>query len=56
MSAWEYRVEDLSEVQTVNQLNFIGKEGWELVHVQVEMMPTRLYRCFFKRKKEESLF
>lgn len=56
MTAWEYRIEDLSEVQTENQLNFIGKEGWELVYVQHQTTPPPHYRCFFKRKKEESLF
>jgi hypothetical protein len=56
MTGWEYRVEELSDIQTANQLNFIGKEGWELVYVQVKESETSAYRCFFKRRKEESLF
>ncbi len=56
MTVWEYRIEELSNVQTANQLNFIGKEGWELVYVQHEAAPPPIYRCFFKRKKEDSLF
>ena len=56
MTVWEYRIEDLSEIQTANQLNFIGKEGWELVYVQNDGTPSHIYRCFFKRKKEDSLF
>ena len=56
MTLWEYRIEELSEVQTANQLNFIGKEGWELVFVQHTATTPMVYRCFFKRKKEESLF
>ena len=56
MSTWEYRVEELSEIQAANQLNFIGKEGWELIYVHFQESPVRTYRCFFKRKVESSLF
>ncbi|MFI5303284.1 MAG: hypothetical protein ACHQYP_00690 [Nitrospiria bacterium] len=56
MTAWEYRVEELSEVQTSNQLNFIGKEGWELVYVRYKEGQASSYLCFFKRQKDGSLF
>lgn len=56
MTAWEYRVEELSEVQTANQLNFIGKEGWELVYVRYQENQESTFLCFFKRQKDESLF
>lgn len=52
---WEYRIEELSGVQTDNQLNFIGAEGWELVHVQYKGNAPAPYTCFFKRPKETSL-
>ena len=56
MTEWEYRVEELSAVQTVNQLNFVGKEGWELVSVERKPGEPAMYLCFFKRKRGESLF
>jgi hypothetical protein len=51
VTAWEYRVEHLSQIQVANQLNFMGKEGWELVtvfHVPDAEYP---YECFFKRPR-----
>ena len=46
---WEYRVEQLSQIQVANQLNFMGKEGWELVSVIHSPDAEYPYECFFKR-------
>lgn len=51
VTAWEYRVEHLSEVQVANQLNFMGKEGWELVTVFHAPDAEYPYECFFKRPR-----
>ena len=56
MTIWEYRLEELSEVQVENQLTFIGAEGWELVCIHFKENAPSPYICFFKRKKEESSF
>lgn len=50
---WEYRVEQLSEVQMSNQLNFMGKEGWELTTVLQEADAEYPYRCIFKRLRAD---
>ena len=55
MKSWEYRVEDLSEAQIGNQLNFIGSEGWELVWVRYGEKSPYPFTCFFKRPKESGL-
>jgi len=47
--AWEYRVEQLSQVQIANQLNFMGKDGWELVTVFHKPDDEYPYECFLKR-------
>ncbi|MBI5136580.1 MAG: hypothetical protein HZA24_04480 [Nitrospirae bacterium] len=46
---WEYRVEHLSQVQMANQLNFMGKDGWELVAVVHSPEGEYPYECFLKR-------
>ena len=56
MTSWEYRVEELSEVQAANQLNFIGVEGWELVYIHYKENAPFPYICFFKRPKTETSF
>lgn len=50
-TAWEYRVEKLSQVQISNQLNFMGKEGWELVTVFHDADAEYPYECFLKRPR-----
>ncbi|MDH5526742.1 MAG: hypothetical protein OEY97_05480 [Nitrospirota bacterium] len=50
-SAWEYRVEQLSSVQLSNQLNFLGKEGWELVTVLHNPDAEYPYECICKRRR-----
>lgn len=49
MIKWEYKTEDLAAVQMENQLNFLGKEGWELVHVTHHPEAEFPYFCIFKR-------
>ncbi|MBI3605081.1 MAG: hypothetical protein HY202_03525 [Nitrospirae bacterium] len=56
MRAWEYRVEELSAVQITNQLNFIGNDGWELIHIRFQEGEAPSYLCFFKRQKDQGLF
>jgi len=46
---WEYRVEHLSQVQMANQLNFMGKDGWELISVLPNPDAEYPYDCFLKR-------
>ncbi len=50
-TVWEYRVEPLSQVQIANQLNFMGKDGWELVTVVFNGDDEYPYQCFLKRSK-----
>lgn len=54
MSAWEYRVELLAEEQIANQLNFLGREGWELVQLVHKLDTPYPYQAFFKREKAET--
>jgi len=51
VKAWEYRVEYLSQVQMGNQLNFMGKDGWELVSVVHNQEAEYPYECFLKRPR-----
>jgi len=44
-------VEHLSQIQVANQLNFMGKEGWELVTVFHLPDAEYPYECFFKRPR-----
>ncbi len=53
-NAWEYRVEHLSQVQMANQLNFMGKDGWELVTVFFNPEAEYPYDCFLKRPVNSS--
>ncbi len=53
---WRYRIEGLAAVaadQIVNQLDFLGEEGWELVAVlPPEIFASeegKLLHCVFKR-------
>jgi len=48
-NGWEYRVENLSQVQIGNQLNFMGKDGWELVTVIHNPGGEYPYECYLKR-------
>lgn len=48
-SNWEYRVEHLSQMQMANQLNFMGKDGWDLVSVLRNDDAEYPYECFLKR-------
>ena len=55
MKRWEYRSELLSGEQIANQLNFLGKDGWELVQVVSMEEGDYPYLCFFKRSQKEVL-
>jgi len=46
---WEYKAEQLAEVQIDNQLNFLGKEGWELVQVIPQVETEYPFLCLLKR-------
>lgn len=50
-TTWEYRVEQLSAVQLANQLNFLGKEGWELVAIMHHPDAEYPYECVCKRPR-----
>lgn len=49
MIRWEYKSERLAGVQIDNQLNFLGSEGWELVHVSHEPEEEYPFLCILKR-------
>ncbi len=49
MTKWEYKAEHLAGVQINNQLNFLGKEGWELVHVTYQAEEEFPFFCILKR-------
>ena len=49
MTKWEYKAENLAGVQIDNQLNFLGKEGWELVHMGHQPDEEFPFLCILKR-------
>ena len=49
MTRWEYKAERLAGVQIDNQLNFLGKEGWELVYIVHQPEEEYPYFCILKR-------
>ncbi|MFQ5509423.1 MAG: hypothetical protein ACE5FN_08800 [Leptospirillia bacterium] len=51
VNSWEYRIEHLSQVQVANQLNFMGKDGWELITVFHKEDAEYPYECFLKRPR-----
>lgn len=53
MAEWEYRVEFLAEEQITAQLDFIGREGWELVQIVYKPETPYPYQAFFKRARPE---
>ncbi len=46
---WEYKAEQLAGVQIDNQLNFLGKDGWELVQVIHQAENEYPFLCLLKR-------
>jgi hypothetical protein len=46
---WEYKAEELAEVQIDNQLNFLGKDGWELVQVIYQAEKDYPFLCLLKK-------
>jgi hypothetical protein len=53
MTQWEYRVESLAKEQVKNQLDFIGREGWELVQILWKPDSPYPYEAVFKRERSE---
>ena len=49
MAKWEYKSERLAGMQIDNQLNFLGSEGWELVHVTYQSEEEYPFLCILKR-------
>ena len=54
MTVWEYRVELLADEQVKNQLDFIGREGWELIEILWKPGAPYPYQAFFKRARPET--
>lgn len=46
MIAWEYKSAEFKVLGIENGLNTLGKDGWELIHI--EYVPG-IYRILFKR-------
>lgn len=54
MTAWEYKAERLAGMQIDNQLNFLGREGWELIEVLHQPEEDHPFLCILKRPLKQS--
>ncbi|MFQ5579033.1 MAG: hypothetical protein ACE5FZ_00330 [Nitrospiria bacterium] len=52
MAKWEYKTERLAGVQMENQLNFLGKDKWELIQVIYQPEEDYPFLCILKKPME----